>query len=203
MSTTNLFVELVVIGVGTLAWIVLLVLALFGWNWVPVEQLFSPTAVIPLLAVVYLLGIITDRLADALFDRWWSPRLRQAEFPRHEDYHQARHEILMRSERLAELLEYGRSRLRICRGWSLNALLIALAAALLLLRVPERALQLGAFVVIGCLAVAAGAAYAWRQLATTQYRKVREQATMLRQQHAAAAAIQHEVERALRAHVNA
>ena len=43
MSTTSLFVEIVVTSAGALAWMVLLVLIVLGWNWVPTERgvLFS------------------------------------------------------------------------------------------------------------------------------------------------------------------
>ena len=37
MSTTNLFVELIVIGVGVLAWVILLIGSVFGYAWVPVD----------------------------------------------------------------------------------------------------------------------------------------------------------------------
>ncbi len=57
MSTASLFVELVVIGVGALSWVVLLVLSVFGWNWVPTERVFSSVALVPLLSLIYVFGI--------------------------------------------------------------------------------------------------------------------------------------------------
>jgi hypothetical protein len=66
MSTTTLFVELVVVGVGALAWVCLLLMAGLGHEWVPVDKLFSPSATVPVLALVYLLGIVTDRVADTV-----------------------------------------------------------------------------------------------------------------------------------------
>ena len=69
MSTTNLFVELIVIGIGAAIWVVLAALAVFGYSWVPLDQVFSTFAAAPFLGVVYVLGIILDRVADAVFER--------------------------------------------------------------------------------------------------------------------------------------
>jgi hypothetical protein len=182
VGTTNLFVELVVIGVGAAAWLVLLVLAAFGWAWVPVERAFSSTALVPLVSVVYLLGIVSDRIADTLFERWWVPRLRRERFPEIAAYHDARRDILTRSARLADQLEYGRSRLRICRGWALNAVLTALALDLFLWRRVggPAAARLALFGTGALLALAWGCWYSWRALTVTEYRKVAEQADYLR-----------------------
>src|SRR5215210_8108672 len=131
MGTTNLFVELVVIGVGAMAWLCLLILTVFGWTWIPLEKLFSTTALLPLVSLIYLLGIVSDRIADSIFERFWVERLQLTRFANTNEYHVARRQILTGSERLSDLLEYGRSRMRICRGWTLNSVLIAIALNLL------------------------------------------------------------------------
>jgi hypothetical protein len=71
MGATGLFVALVDIGAGALACLVLLTLAAFGWQWVPVERLFSRTALVPLVSVVYRPAIVADRVADSVYERWW------------------------------------------------------------------------------------------------------------------------------------
>ncbi len=188
MNTTNLFVELVVIGVGALAWVVLLVLSVFGWDWVPTERVFSTTALIPLLSLVYVLGIVSDRIADSLFEHYWNEDLLKERFTEINDYHLARREILSRSERLSELLEYGRSRLRICRGWSLNSILISVALNLFIwtkLRDSSLALTLSVFGTVSCIIFAIASWYTWRKLAATEYRKVKEQAAFLLEAQAA------------------
>jgi len=182
MSTTNLFVELIVIGVGALAWIVLLVLSLFGWNWVPTEKVFSTVAIVPLVSLIYVLGIVSDRIADTLFEHWWNDDLRKGRFPEINDYHAARRQILTGSERLSDLLEYGRSRLRICRGCALNAVLIAVALNLFIwLRLPGSplALSLSLFGTVAALLFAIASWYTWKKLTVTEYRKVEEQAAFL------------------------
>ncbi|HVF86841.1 MAG TPA: hypothetical protein VM866_04595 [Pyrinomonadaceae bacterium] len=182
MSTTNLFVELIVIGVGALAWVVLLVLSVAGWQWVPIEKVFSTGALVPLLSIVYVLGIVSDRIADSVFESLWNDKLRRKRFPDVDDYHAARRHILTRSERLSDLLEYGRSRLRICRGWTLNSMLIATSLNVFLwTRLPDSSLtpSLSLFGTIAFLTFAAASWYTWRKLTATEYRKVQEQAAYL------------------------
>jgi len=54
MSTTNLFVELVVIGVGAMLWLILLTLALFGFQWFQIKVEILVALIIPLLSFIYL-----------------------------------------------------------------------------------------------------------------------------------------------------
>jgi hypothetical protein len=62
MSTTNLFVELLVIGVGCAGWLTLLAVAALGYASTLVMCLLStPAAAVPALALIYLLGIVLDR----------------------------------------------------------------------------------------------------------------------------------------------
>jgi len=80
-------------------------------------------------------------------------------------------------------LEYGRSRLRVCRGWTLNFVLIAVSMILFLyVRLPDQVVQLGiiAIVVFGTLAAATG--WTWYQLITTEYAQVKAQAKFLSEQ---------------------
>ncbi len=52
MSTTSLFVELIVVGVGAAIWLALLTLALFGYEWVqvPADKALSIPAAIATLS---------------------------------------------------------------------------------------------------------------------------------------------------------
>ena len=68
MGTTNLVVELMVIGVGAVAALILTGLTGFGTHWVPVDALLAIQTAIPMLAITYVLGVLTDRLADEIFE---------------------------------------------------------------------------------------------------------------------------------------
>jgi len=178
MSTTNLFVELMVIGVGGSVWLVLIVFSVFGYAWVRIDHLLSPYAAVPILAVIYVLGIVSDRIADAIFEWMWSEDMRESYFRDRTEYYKARKLILTGSERVSDLLEYGRSRLRICRGWAFHSILIAIGLnTFLWTRLSNRpsTWSISIFGSFSLLVFALAAWFAWRKLAHSEYRKIREQ----------------------------
>lgn len=132
MGTTNLFVELVVIGVGAAVWILELVLACFGFGWTQ-HDFSSSLVTIVATALVYILGIVTDRVADGLFEGFLSAKMRHRVYGAAvAEYYRDRRLLLMRSAAEISLFEYGRSRMRICRGWTVNSLLITVATNVLI-----------------------------------------------------------------------
>ncbi len=183
MATTNLFVELIVIGVGAASWVTLCILALFGVETIPVASAASYPVLVVLLPFVYLLGIISDRIADFLFDKLFSGSLRLRYFKETRAYQDARRLVLSSSGRLADMHDYGRTRIRICRGWSLNAVLIAAALQFWLrtsaadARWNTTALTWGT---AGCLFLAAASWWSWYMLCSMEYLKIREHADFLR-----------------------
>ena len=183
MSTTELFVELLIIGIGAAIWIVLLLLSVFGISWLPSEALLSVTALIPALAVVYVLGIVVDRLCDRLFELIWRESLFRQYYDNRQAYYDDRRILYLYGAGLAQLLEYGRSRLRICRGWAVNALLIALSLNLFAwTQIANGAVRLkvslGGTLLLLLFAYANW--YAWSQLTVTTYRKIQQQAAFIR-----------------------
>ena len=66
MTTTNVFAELLIIGIETLAWIALLIFCLFGYGWIDFSIFNNLAIAIPLAAAAYVLGIIMDRVSDTL-----------------------------------------------------------------------------------------------------------------------------------------
>ena len=182
MNTTNLFVELIVIGIGAFIWIALLIFAVFGYAWVPIDKVFSSTLTIPFLTAIYVLGIISDRIADVIFEWLWSDDLRETYFSNRLDYYNARRVILLHSERLSDLMEYGRSRLRICRGWAFHLVLIAPSLNIFLLSQELQKgmmLKLAVLGTIFSLVLAFGAWFSWKRLALSEYRKAKEQSEFL------------------------
>ena len=178
MSTTNLFVELVVIGVGVFIWLALLVFSFVGVSLEQISNTWLIGSAIPTLAFIYVLGIIWDRFVDNIFDRLWGDSLRREYFDHIEEYYNARRNILVNSEPLSDLLEYGRSRLRICRGWSVNALLIGICLNVYLWLHGDSFLQATRISLIGsvaCVALAIGSWFAWQNLTKVEYRKIKDQ----------------------------
>lgn len=184
MGTTNLVVELVVIGTGALFWVVFAILTVFGYEWVTLDRLLAlmeAPALIPTLSIIYILGVVTDRLADGLFHHW-DHSIRGKFFPKPEDYHSARALLYRKSQALTELFEYGRSRVRVCRGWAINSVLLTVMLNLFIwTRLPTESpnLRLSAFGSTALILVAVGSLSAWYGLVRNEYERVLEQARML------------------------
>ncbi|MBD2465132.1 hypothetical protein H6G89_29425 [Oscillatoria sp. FACHB-1407] len=185
MSTTELFVELIIIGMGSAIWIFLLIGSIFGLSWIDSNQLLSLPALIPFLALTYVVGIVFDRIADTLFERIWAEKLFNQYYKNKTDFYDDRRIIYIHEGRLANLLEYGRSRLRICRGWTLNLILILLTLNLFAwTRITDANLkiQVSAFGSLFCILLACGTWFSWYRLVLNDFRRVKEQAQFLRNQ---------------------
>ena len=182
MNTTSLFVELLVIGVGAAIWVLLLTLSIFGYEWFPPDKTLSILDAIPILAVVYVLGIVSDRMIDLLFSHLWGSKARLQQFPDAKAYHEARRKVLTSSDAMSKMIEYSRSRIRICRGWSVHSILIACAIIIFAwTRLPDRQLAVGVSIFGATAFFFLGFAswYAWRYLNATQYLKIRDYAEFL------------------------
>ncbi|MFJ3128656.1 hypothetical protein ACIPJO_37905 [Streptomyces sp. NPDC086993] len=190
-AATAMFVEVLVVGIGAITASVLLLIALIGPDTTaklaPVTG--SSAAAGVGLATAYALGILIDRAADTalgiLIDRAadtaLTPHRRQLRtrfFPSNTAYAQARLR-LADSPVLAARADYARSRMRICRGWTLNTLALTFTADLAMLRYSfeHRPLILGATSALG-MATAFGFYCTWRALTMTGYRKLAEQTTL-------------------------
>ena len=181
MGTTNLVVELMVIGVGAVVAVLLTAMTVFGVQWVPVKALLAVQTVIPMLAITYVMGILMDRFADKAFEKW-STKIRKIYFPGNVEYHAARRTILTKSDPLAAIMRYGRSRIRVVRGWTVNGVLLALAgAAFIAVRVDDAELRfiLLAFHLLMTAALTGGCMIAWRRLSNYEYLKIQEGAAFL------------------------
>ena len=183
MGTTELFVELVVIGIGAIVWVVLATFGIFGYQWVPFDKLFSVSALIPFLSFVYIMGIVTDRIADVIFETVWTPRLMKKHYPSAGVARDDRRLIYSRNEYFANLIEYGRSRIRICRGWTFNTVLILIASNyFIFMQVPNGDLRNQLFIWINLLFgfIAVSNWYTWYKLSDTQYRRLKDDAAFIR-----------------------
>ncbi|WP_328940899.1 hypothetical protein OG259_03980 [Streptomyces sp. NBC_00250] len=178
-AATAMFVEVLVVGIGTLTAAVLLLIALVG----PVTaSKLAPAVDSSLvagaaLAAAYALGILIDRVADAIL----TPQrrlLRTQHFPSQNAYAQARLRLVDHPAQAARA-DYTRSRMRICRGWFLNSMALTLTADLTMLRYSfaHRPLVLCAATLLGAV-TAFGFHRAWRSLTETGYRKLAQQAAL-------------------------
>jgi hypothetical protein len=175
VKTTSLFVELVVVGIGGAIWIVLLVLSFFGWSWIPTDLHISIAALIPALSLIYLIGTISDRVADGIIDCAWRSRSIKKWFGSYEIYTNNRLRALENIKSLATPLEYIRSRLRVCRGWALNSLLISVIFPIFyelkLDEIVKDAFILW-FVFIAFILIFLGCCYSIWKLCTAEFRNI-------------------------------
>ncbi len=165
MATTALFVELIVIGFGTAAWLGLAIAAILRRS-ISLTSVTGKDLAIPLLAIVYVLGIVTDRPVRQVFMgmenharaavftptrllhiKTAAPYLDETNLPMEMEKF-----IRARSERLGAKIDYNRSRLRISRAWVLHFAL--LAATLLAWNARLRALPWRPTVALAAIAAA-------------------------------------------------
>jgi len=170
MKTTELFAELLVIGIGGCALVMTLALIaapeLATWSFDPV-RLFLPT-----LVAAYVLGIVIDRLADGLFTFAFGSRsplaITSEQMP---EYREATDRALEPNPRAAQLHAYNRTRQRICRSWTLLG--IGLGAT-----IPFAVVSLGMTARVGRVAsvafvfLAVGCFLAWYALKQAEEREI-------------------------------
>jgi hypothetical protein len=93
--------------------------------------------------------------------------------------------IIYHSELMYRLRQYGRSRMRICRGWALNSALLFIPANVFAVR-SGAALELLVVVNAALVGTLVGTIFSWRVLANGEYRKIRGGADFIRNEHASA-----------------
>jgi len=128
MATTQIFAELLIIGLGVVIWMSLFVAAIIGYSINRSVLDISISALTPLLGLMYVFGIMLDRLVFSIFRS-----LREADsldvfgndiIPSIDDRERF---LCEHSEALRFMIEYNQSRGRICRSWSINFVMIAIA----------------------------------------------------------------------------
>ena len=179
MSITTLYAELVVVGTGALLFVLLSFYAFFGApSWTPkitAGSIESVISLIPVLSVVYLLGIVMANVSHIVFKKW-EERLRKnkladviQDVPVKEKYEQLRTELYTspNTQNFVHDFEFRRSKVRICRGWCLNCLLI-IVALLACFQNERITLPVTRFWCLGLGLLAAGALVSWYTATTTE-----------------------------------
>jgi 8-oxo-dGTP pyrophosphatase MutT (NUDIX family) len=132
MATTAIFAEILIVGLQVEAWLVLVVLDVFGDEWIDTHSHadFAALLTVVVLAAAYILGILFDRVADSLFStiEWtragvWLNRVfgqcsQSLRAPRKVSI--MRLTVMKDGGAIGSFLDYQRSRMRIARGTALN-----------------------------------------------------------------------------------
>jgi hypothetical protein len=150
MSTTSVFIELLIAGIQASVWVALLIVGLAGYTWLlsvvqELKKWVGPVTVV-LFALWYTLGIMVDQLAIAWFALLGSEkflqglakilqRLLQGKKIKRElkQSIMLRARVLARADEAVVFLKYIRSRMRIMRATVFNATMTTVSATVLLL----------------------------------------------------------------------
>jgi hypothetical protein len=134
MSTTSLFVEILIVGIEAFIWLGLL--ADIGWDLSPCVKIlkewkeYSALITMFLIALAYVLGIFIDRVADSFYKIFRYSNKEPPAVP----VGKMRLRIMKDSEGMAKFLDYQRSRLRIARATVLNLFLTILVGSIWIVR---------------------------------------------------------------------
>lgn len=139
-----MFAEILIIGLEVEAWLVLALLSVFGTDWLlelDGAKDYATLLTIVVLALAYVLGIIVDRLADTLLDRFEDTSLgntvqefmsKKPRFHKESGLATMRMTVMAASDGMTPFLDYQRSRWRIARATVLNLAIAGPVAALYL-----------------------------------------------------------------------
>jgi hypothetical protein len=136
MNTTTIHVELLIIGMGTTAWIAFIVAGILRKQFAITD---TNTRILPLVALAYVLGIVTDRPVRNIYIPLLEVRAQEIVFTAQKSQRIMsvapfidRRNLPMELEKyirnhsapLAAKVDYNRSRLRICRAWVIHFFLL-------------------------------------------------------------------------------
>ena len=131
MNTTTLYAELIVVGSGTSIFLALFLYSRMGdAAWLSklggLSSIGSVASLIPFLSVIYLLGIVITNVAHLIF-KGWEDALRNKALAGSQ-YEEVRTRLYTSGDNeLIEEFRFRRSKIRICRGWFINSILILIA----------------------------------------------------------------------------
>jgi hypothetical protein len=142
MNFTTLFVELLMVGIGTATWLVLFLAAILQYKFDTIILTDNKALIGTLIAVVYVLGIVIDRLIGDIFKITVEADVKRRilnddrlEFVNEiapdidvENFAMKLEKFIrFHSQSLAIKFDYNRSRFRICRAWFLHFILIGIS----------------------------------------------------------------------------
>lgn len=132
MSTTTVFVEILVIGLEALVWIALLASSMFGLDWLSnlagAFKNAETSTTLALIGVAYFIGILMDEVCDALLEPWSAYIRKSVRKEGQPEMWDIQAYIFAHSESATEKLEYVRSRVRVCRSSIFNVVLATVFA---------------------------------------------------------------------------
>lgn len=165
METTALYVEYIVIGMETLSWIVMSIFIIVGDSFKEVIKycVSNILSSIVVIIVCYVLGLVTDRIADKLFEKRRKNIKDNFEF-------QAQTSIAIWEDYSnSSYANFTLSRIRILRSTTINSIFIGIPGTFLSYKYFNIGLSI--FTIIISILVFFGANSAHKNLLDNYYRK--------------------------------
>ena len=130
LKETSIILELVLIGFQTLIWVSLLILAVFGYNWLHLAGVkeWSTELSVALVGVAYMFGLFFDKAIGALPYRWTLGGSALTKVGDSPSPLVMRMEILANKPEVYEVLEKRINQHRLVRSTVFNLALISLSA---------------------------------------------------------------------------
>lgn len=165
METTALYVEYIVIGMETLCWIVMTIFIIIGNSFKEILKYCISNILPSIIAIIlcYVLGLVTDRIADKLFENRRKNIKDNFEF-------QAQTSIAIWEDYSnSSYANFTLSRIRILRSTTVNSVFIGMASSFLSYK--YFGIKLFLFVLLVCICIFCGSNSAHKNLLNNYYRK--------------------------------
>lgn len=165
METTALYVEYIVIGMETLSWILMSMFIIVGESFKQIIK-YCISNILPSIVVIivcYVLGLVTDRIADKLFEKRRKNIKDNFEF-------QAQTSIAIWEDFTnSSYANFTLSRIRILRSTTINSIFIGIIGFFLSYIYFD--IKLSLFVLMLCICLFCGSNSAHKNLLNNYYRK--------------------------------
>lgn len=183
MKTTEVFVEILIIGFGPVVAAIVGVHSLSAATFVGIFKLHPSIVIVVGSIVCFIFGVVIDRISDSLLSNY-EMGLRQSVLRSAGEtvsFQELRSRVYVAVPHIREWAEYGRVRLRVCRGWVVNIVLIVVVYSSALVVKGESVLwNFNYFAVFVALFVIwIGCVFSWRQLTLSECKRITEEASRL------------------------
>lgn len=192
MSTTQVFVELLITGFGGLIWMAMLVGVLCGLS--PEDLLtrdYPAFLLFPVSGIAYIIGILIDRISYQAFIglenrigyRTFASHGKDGDKPgknAEADVGPVIRLVMHHSGQLKDKIHYTRTRLRLCRSWIVNFSLICLSLALALFSGLDEHQNLLLALLFLSLLLSVACYFVWKRLAIDYYIDIKSSYDLLK-----------------------
>lgn len=183
MNPTNYTIELLISGICGSIWLFISSLIFLG-NWVDVSILNNVNSVILtffIVPMIYVLGVLIDRTTTLVFGKKTTKKLRLKHFDNEDSYKRARSKIYINSDNLLKIIEYNRMRIRICRNWIFNGLLILIFSNIFLIKNQiVNYINIGLYISIFLLISVYISFISWKKLHEKEYKFLKIQSNLIK-----------------------